>query len=153
MTGTTTGNGSSGSGEAYRFYLGDVARTGHFPDRETHAEAISRSWEVTGESYSTPAPAVADGRAFVAENDGAVYAVDIATQSVEWREEITTSDRAPAVVDGTVYVPGEETLYALAAESGSVQWEYGMGMFDVRSPAVVDGTVYMTVRNRLRAFE
>jgi outer membrane protein assembly factor BamB len=51
---------------------------------------------------------------------------------------------SPAVVDGTVYVGGNDgNLYALSAAAGTREWQFTTGGRVSSSPAVVDGTVYV----------
>lgn len=51
---------------------------------------------------------------------------------------------SPAVADGTVYAgSGDGNVYALAAETGTLQWMFETDSRVSSSPAVVDGIVYV----------
>lgn len=51
---------------------------------------------------------------------------------------------APAVADGTVYIGSDDhSLYALDAETGSLQWSHATGDVIRSTPTVADGTVYV----------
>lgn len=92
-------------------------------------------------------PTFADGRLYVGAHD--LLALDAATGDRDWTFE-TESDSgglgAPAVVDGTVYVPGQfndPTLYAVDAADGTEQWRFDHDAEIQTPPAVDDGTVYV----------
>lgn len=82
----------------------------------------------------------------------AVLALDAGTGEERWRydgfgerEAITSS---PASADGRVFVGGDDgVLYALDAETGTVDWERAVGGHPDSSPAVVDGVVYHGTRD------
>ena len=108
-------------------------------------------------------PAVAYGRAYIANNPGVLYAVQAATGRASWRY---TSGRcaaaSPAVADGVVYMaflnsrrtgsdacnaqPGTPGLdgevVALDARTGKVVWRHMIGPSET-SPLVADGRVYV----------
>lgn len=92
-------------------------------------------------------PVLADGRLYVGAID--VAAVDTDDGSVVWRDDdiYTPAGRPPAVADGTVFVPGTESLFALDAERGTVEWEfaggYGDDLSELTAPAVRDGAVHI----------
>jgi parallel beta-helix repeat protein len=51
---------------------------------------------------------------------------------------------SPAVVNGTVYIgSGDDTVYALHADTGEERWRYHTGGIVVSSPVVANGTVYV----------
>ncbi|WP_327051620.1 PQQ-binding-like beta-propeller repeat protein [Halomicrococcus gelatinilyticus] len=67
--------------------------------------------------------------------------------AVEWRfdGETPTMNSSPAVVDGTVYVPGSGDpgyVHAVDAETGEAKWRFEPDGYASSAPAVVDGTVY-----------
>lgn len=113
-------------------------------DRGTHEE------RTTDEAS---APAVADGRVFVATGAG-VVALRFRDGEEAWRNSgVAPNTTGPtygygeefvppvADSDGTVYVGGREALVALDADDGSERWRFD-GVGAVRTPAVHGGTVY-----------
>jgi len=62
-----------------------------------------------------------------------------------WRFETGDAiSSSPAVVDGVVYVAGEDSrLYALDATSGEERWRFATEDWNRSSPAVVAGVVYV----------
>lgn len=106
-------------------------------------------------------PAVADGRVFVAARtlagiqsgggDGALYALDAASGTVDWRVDVPVSS-PPTVADGTVYVTSSTDVGTVHAfdTAGGERWSFEFAPDDARgsafgAPAVLDGTVYATV--------
>jgi outer membrane protein assembly factor BamB len=60
-----------------------------------------------------------------------------------WKSSNKSGLSSPAVVDGTVYVGGEDgSLYALGARSGKQKWAFEAGDFTAAKPVVADGVVY-----------
>lgn len=49
---------------------------------------------------------------------------------------------SPAVVDGSVYIGGYDSVYALSAADGTEQWRFETESRVFSSPAVADDTVY-----------
>lgn len=103
------------------------------------------------------APALRNGTLYVGTDRGGLYAIDAASGEERWHvtpgtipwrtfPTPTTSWRSPTVVDDTVYVGAEEpdAVFALAADSGEVQWQSDVGDGGVNgAPAVANGTVYV----------
>lgn len=117
------------------------------------AKAISIGSQV---AYSSPA--IVDGVAYIAEVDGTVLAVDVATGTTLWSTSIGTGttpeiDSSPTVADGMVYIPVADSdegvdgvLYALNASTGAVVWTADItqpGNFDYSSATVVDGVLFI----------
>jgi outer membrane protein assembly factor BamB len=104
-------------------------------------------------------PAVAYGRAYIANNPGVVYAVQAATGRVSWRFRSGRCTAAsPAVADGVVFMtflnlhrtgcnasPGTSGLngevVALDARTGKLRWRRVIGPSET-SPLVAGGLVY-----------
>jgi outer membrane protein assembly factor BamB len=89
--------------------------------------------------------AVVDDMVFAASSDGYVYAINIATGSLTWRQYYGGfAQSSPAVHNGRVFVGNDYgEVYALDATTGVTIWKYTTsGM--VRSPAAVsDGKVFI----------
>jgi outer membrane protein assembly factor BamB len=105
--------------------------------------------------FRTPSPgpnglAVADGRVFGA-TDTTAFALSTATGRVLWQRRLVSRsesfvDTAPTVADGQVYlgttgyVPGTRgALYALDAETGTIEWRVGTIKRPWRYPAEAGG--------------
>jgi outer membrane protein assembly factor BamB len=53
-------------------------------------------------------------------------------------------DTAPAVANGLVYVGSDDdSVYALDARTGALQWKYTTGSVVLSSPMVANGVVYV----------
>jgi eukaryotic-like serine/threonine-protein kinase len=118
-------------------------------DRETRgvvaldAETGTEHWRfpsVQGEDMH--APAVLDGRAYIAGKDASVTAVDIATGRVAWTAATGAPiDALPSIWATTLYVATTSgSLLALDASSGSMLWEVPIVGLPY-SPAVTRGFV------------
>src|SRR5690242_13652517 len=106
---------------------GEAPQTGAQPV-PTPAGLPMLAWRVaTGGAVTSPA--VGDGVAFIASEDGYVYAVAIADGTVRWRFKAGKVVRSsPAVADGSIYA-GDEAgiLHALDAASGQERWQVKTG--------------------------
>jgi outer membrane protein assembly factor BamB len=102
-------------------------------------------------------PAVAYGRAYIANNPGTLFAVQAATGRTSWRlDSGRCAAASPAVSDGVVYMaflnkppcnapPGTAGLdgevVALEARTGKLRWRHRIGPSET-SPLVANGLVY-----------
>jgi outer membrane protein assembly factor BamB len=92
-------------------------------------------WE-TDEAYFITAPAISDGMAYVVDDSGWVYGIDIEAGTISWSSDPSDENGgrgSATVVDDTVYFANfgnnnpDQALYALDAASGEVQWSYEIG--------------------------
>jgi len=114
---------------------------------------LAEPQEVSGATGFSPADngtAGADAfgtTVYVGSNNGTVYAIDVDGSTPEklWEHEAGDAiDSSPTVADGTVYVnPVDSGLYALDADTGSVEWTFTTLSDSVGSPTIVDGVVYV----------
>jgi outer membrane protein assembly factor BamB len=110
-------------------------------------------------------PAIADGLVYFSSDDGYLYAVHADDGTQAWRTDIGNFlDRtarenlgnspdptgydyvqsSPVVADGTVYVGSlDGNLYALAADTGEINWTFATAGKIRATPAVDQGTVYV----------
>ncbi|SFR97664.1 Outer membrane protein assembly factor BamB, contains PQQ-like beta-propeller repeat [Halomicrobium zhouii] len=76
----------------------------------------------------------------------ALLALDAATGDERWRYddfgEKDNVDSSPAVANGRVYFGGDDGVYALDTDDGSVVWERQVAVHSDSSPAIADGLVY-----------
>lgn len=102
-------------------------------------DPFDEAWDVTKDV----APAVADGTVFAPGPRG-VTAVDAGTGEEKWHLDTRKLRAAPAVRDGTLYVPDTaDGLRAVDARTGEPRWEWhDSGCWT--SPTVTGGAVYLT---------
>jgi outer membrane protein assembly factor BamB len=103
-------------------------------------------WEQSFDRVFTTAPAVADGTAFVADENGGVVAVDAASGKQVWSRTNDDMDGifvTPTVGDGSVYVADNYHVLALDAADGERRWVNQSGENNNNSYlALTSDTVY-----------
>lgn len=105
-------------------------------------ECVVINWKVT-------APALGEGRVYLASQDGKVYALERASGRELWTYDAGSTLAAAPIFDrGTVYVAGfNNQLVALRALDGEPRWVCGLGeAIEFCSPVFLDGTVYLAGR-------
>ncbi|MGE5272280.1 MAG: PQQ-binding-like beta-propeller repeat protein, partial [Verrucomicrobiota bacterium] len=138
----------------------DLQRLRYLPSRLR--PPFRTEWTFFGHHLLEFPPAVAYGRAYIANNPGVLYAVQTATGRASWRFETGRCTAAsPAVADEVVYMaflnlrrqgsdacnaspgtPGLDGLVvALDARSGKLRWRRVIGPSET-SPLVGGGRVY-----------
>jgi outer membrane protein assembly factor BamB len=99
-------------------------------------------------------PAVVDDTLYVG-GEG-VTALDVEGGEVDWRVEFESDEvPSPTVVDGTVFVVVDGTLYALETDDGSEVWQFdpdGRSLIG-QTVTVADGAVFTTDGQTLYAHE
>ena len=58
---------------------------------------------------------------------------------------------SPAINDGTVYIGGENAVYALSVTNGTKLWSYSTGNYVGSSPAIVNSVLYIAGGNNTYA--
>jgi outer membrane protein assembly factor BamB len=98
--------------------------------------------------------AVADGVAFIANLDGAVDALDLATGSAIWSVVLPGSSGDPVVRNGVVVVAGayNDPTYGLDAATGQELWSVPTQGSTGR-PVILDGTVFLSDFSQVTAFD
>ena len=93
-------------------------------------------------------PAVFNGTVYVASTNGRAYAIDSATGTAQWSQQLSTetsvSVTSPVVDAGSVYVGADDQLFALDSATGIPTWQQSAD-FDGSSgvaPALADETLY-----------
>lgn len=119
-------------------------------------------WRMPSVKAGAP-PAVANDRVYVGGRDGTVYAVDPATQSIEWTYDVgrAVSTASPAVTSRIVFVgdaggDGNDSrprVQALDAETGDEIWTAETTEYVNASPAVADGVLYVAAGETVAAFD
>ncbi|GAA5052251.1 hypothetical protein GCM10025751_28240 [Haladaptatus pallidirubidus] len=143
----------------------DAGNTGHNPNARAVRETPWIGWtEYLGHANSPElsAPAIVDGVAYLAADDGKAIAYDVEEHEVLWQNTYTdrfgTFDAAPTVTDGKMYISYWWKVFALDTETGALLWTFENPAYDppadecdapelgTSSTTVVDGTVYVKMR-------
>ncbi|MEY7849037.1 right-handed parallel beta-helix repeat-containing protein [Natrarchaeobius sp. A-rgal3] len=105
-------------------------------------------WETDENLTTGGAPTVVDGILVTTTGDtggdGSVTAYDVGTGENRWSAEIP-ADGSPTVVDETVYVTGDDGVWALDLELGTLEWhvEFEDGTSSSRALGVDGESVYV----------
>ncbi len=115
-------------------------------------------WKYDSGGFVVTVPVIADGMAYIGNNDGHLYALDNQTGEEKWRfQTIGPVDTAPAVADGIVYVGASDGhLYAVDGQTGQEKWNFKAGPFgvEVSTPIITAETVYFwSNKSRLHALD
>lgn len=134
-------------------YLGDTAGlvaldANDGSERWRFATGSRRDSERHNWTYTSSAPAVADGTVYSGAPDNRVYAVDAESGTKRW--EFWTWHNAtgdPVVAGDTVYVGSDDSfVYAFDVETGERRWEFDThGTADGAGGAVVDGVLFVSM--------
>lgn len=108
---------------------------------------LRRLWSVKvgdgqGDKFNRLQPVLADGRIYVASNDGRVMAIDAENGRTLWRKRIDDTITGGVGFGGGMVLIGSENsrVIALAAASGDTLWESTVSS-EVLSPPVTNGRV------------
>jgi outer membrane protein assembly factor BamB len=90
-------------------------------------------------------PAVADGRVFVGNENGAIYGISLASPHRKWVYPTGDAvESSPVVVGGVVYIgSGNGYVYALNAATGKKVWKRETGGVGRATPVLAGGLVYI----------
>lgn len=130
---------------------GSVDRKGYIPGNLRPPFRLLWTRHFKGERISTCVePIVAQGKLFVATNNGNLYTLDAQTGKPIWRFKAHAAFlHSPAFSDGLVIAGNTDGfLYALDWETGSLRWQVngGRGGFSA-SPTIADGKVFIGSRS------
>ncbi len=117
---------------------------------------------VTLDQASRSGVAVQDGVAYVGDDTGVLYAIDLAKGTVEWRQTVGGTPLAPPAVVGdlvVVSVPGNTQIHpalvGLKVADGSQAWRYegtlGIGISGLAASPAGDAVYAVFPDNTLRA--
>ncbi|MGA7862341.1 MAG: PQQ-binding-like beta-propeller repeat protein [Thermoplasmata archaeon] len=153
------------SSEDWPTYLHDTARSGNSPVEPALPSSGIRSlhelWTYDTASPVASSATVVGGTVFVGSWNGYEYALNASTGAVEWKTFLGLKSSpgcgggtigvssAATVENGTVYVGGgNATFYALAEQTGAIEWQLVLGssssaVYLWASPLVYRGMVYI----------
>jgi outer membrane protein assembly factor BamB len=127
----------------------------------------TQRWKYDSKGPIASSPAFNNGLVYILSNDGLVYAVDAATGQSKWTfatkgerrftapgihgamprtermpDPFDVFTSSPTVANGIVYVgSGDQSVYALDANTGALRWSFATGDVVHASPAVSNGVV------------
>lgn len=96
------------------------------PDARPALGGMTLAWKFDAHAAISASPVVADGRLFVAAENGNLYAIDLATRKLQWLFHAHGAIcSTPAVADGVVYFLSRDgRLHALDAATGATRWSF-----------------------------
>jgi outer membrane protein assembly factor BamB len=106
-------------------------------------------WVTNTQFSPSAAPTVASGSLLVADYQGTVYSMDVATGIVKWRGTVTAIPHAIAVARGIAYVTsgnGELVAFAVDGCGGatcSPLWTSAPSGLSLFTPTIANGVVYV----------
>jgi outer membrane protein assembly factor BamB len=109
------------------------------------ADTGATEWQEYIEDDIFGSPTIVNGTVFITDvGDPGLHALDADTGNELWDAGIEKAKASPTVADGTVYVGVEASdLYAVDAQTGTIEWTFKTGGNLRSSPTVADGTVYV----------
>jgi outer membrane protein assembly factor BamB len=128
------------------------------------AQNGSLRWKFLTQGIVRSRPAIVGELVYFASDDGYLYAVEAQSGTQAWRTDFgnslprdgrklgtspdpTTFDylqSSPVVVDGQIYIGSlDRNVYALAADTGKINWTYKTGQKVRATPTPADGVLYI----------
>jgi outer membrane protein assembly factor BamB len=107
------------------------------------------AWRFTAPAPLNSSPAVVDGRAYVGDTVGNLFAIDLFNGGVLWNSTLSSGaaiDGSPAVDPtlGLVFVGANDgSLYSFYLSNGTLAWSVALGG-DVSAPVLSNGVLYLT---------
>lgn len=125
----------------------DAGNTAHSPEGDGPTRPVAERWAFTPEIENQDQclgtqPMIHDGSAYVAANDGRVWAIDLDSGDQLWRRTFDADGTysgirtSMAVDDDHLYVPVGDSLHALSTDDGETVWS------DSREARVGNLTLY-----------
>jgi outer membrane protein assembly factor BamB len=98
-------------------------------------------------------PAIGDGKLFMGADDDHLYAIDLATGEVAWKNEYKDYFSTSVTYSGgVVFTGGDDHIRALDAASGKELWKSRLGGGVDGWPIVDGGKLYVVSNGQLRAY-
>jgi eukaryotic-like serine/threonine-protein kinase len=146
-------------------YVGSTDGSVYAVDLETGAQ----KWKFATQARVTSSPAVANGIVYFGSYDGNFYAVNEADGKLKWKFQTEGERRfaakhihgslpaaetmpdpfdfylsSPVIWSGNIYFgSGDENIYALDANSGTLKWKFKTGDVVHASPAISEGLLFV----------
>jgi outer membrane protein assembly factor BamB len=120
---------------------------------------LETNWRVETGGQISASPTVTDGTLYVGNNDGSLYAIDVASGQVLWKAHVTNPLMSDPLVYGDVVIVGEgdptsrtsspsepvmvgqgpSALIAFDRSGGGVRWQTQLSGSAMPTPAIIDG--------------
>lgn len=125
-------------------WLGDTAHSGSQPG-PAPAENPHLAWRFDTGNEILASPVVADGKVFVTNRAGFLYAVDASNGQQLWRIELGkyVIRTTPTYRDGTLYLVAGFDALALDARTGEQRWKTNIRYAGTASPTVTGTAMYV----------
>gem|GEM_PF-1643173 len=122
-------------------YHQDYHMTGNSPDKQVQFP-LSLKWEVSIPQIES-SPCVGNDKAFVVNNDGKIFSIDMADGSIAWSyyPGNLVSESTPCYYNGKVYYTASTRAFCVS-EDGDFLWSYNQQLGSSASPAVYRGVMY-----------
>ncbi len=107
------------------------------------------AWRFTAPAPLNSSPAVVDGRAYVGDTVGNLFAIDLSNGGLLWNSTLSSGaaiDGSPAVDPnlGRVFVGADDgSLYSFDLSNGTLAWTVALGG-DVSAPVLSNRVLYLT---------
>ena len=123
---------------------GDATHSGVMPG-PAPASSPNLAWRTDTTDEVIGAPVLADGRLYATTKGGSLVALDAATGTLLWQQQVTTYvlRASPAVANGLVLIGGGFTFRAFDAVTGEPRWEVPLQYGGQASPMVHEGKVFV----------
>ncbi|WP_176548174.1 PQQ-binding-like beta-propeller repeat protein [Natrinema sp. CBA1119] len=122
----------------------DPQNTGHHPTATgPSGEEVELRTVFESEGVISNSPAIVDGTLYVAA-DNHLHAVDLATEELEWKKQVTDLRGAyPTVSDEKVYAGTENGIVAINRNSEDISWRKDVGISSI-NPVLAGNSVVGT---------
>jgi outer membrane protein assembly factor BamB len=120
---------------------------------------LEATWRIETGGQISASPAIADGTLYVGNNDGSLFAIDVASGQVLWKAHVPNPLMSDPLVYGDVVIVGEgdptsrtsspsepimvgqgpSALMAFDRSSGAMRWQTPLSGSAMPTPAIIDG--------------
>ncbi len=168
---TATGNSSGKVGSTQLYVSNDSPQSGYGATRTgfeahdtvltthqatTRTNMLNLVWTFSAGGPIDSTPAVFQGVAYLGDETGDVYAVNVTTGLPVWSATVSAAVESSPAVDAGLVIFGDDAgvVTALDASTGGVAWARSLGAEVTTAPAVAGNVVYVTSTNGwLRALD
>jgi outer membrane protein assembly factor BamB len=120
---------------------------------------LEATWRIETGGQISASPAIADGTLYVGNNDGSLFAIDVASGQVLWKAHVPNPLMSDPLVYGDVVIVGEgdptsrtsspsepimvgqgpSALMAFDRSRGAMRWQTPLSGSAMPTPAIIDG--------------